>query len=146
MDAASGALIGALAGAIIALGGSLGAQFISARAALRLKHAELLFAQKAKAYEALLASANEFNSEPKQSDRYVRLLTSLKAATLVAPSSLTTLLDSPRKTSLIGVANRMRFASDQKEINQLQMNEWRETIENVTSAMREDISGGLTRR
>src|SRR5438477_459371 len=96
MDAASGALVGALAGAIIALGGSLGAQFISARAALRLKHAELLFAQKAKAYEALLASANEFNSEPKQSDRYVRLLTSLKAATLVAPSSLTTLLDSPR--------------------------------------------------
>jgi hypothetical protein len=147
-DIATGASISAIAafgGAIIALIGSLGAQLISTRSALKLKHAELLFNQKIKAYESLLTHANEFNAEPKQGDRYVRLLTSLKAASLISPPHIAALLDNKKRTSLIGVANRLRFAADQREINQLQMNEWHQMIESITAAMREDISSGLRR-
>jgi hypothetical protein len=146
-DVAAGAAIGAagaLCGALIALCGSLGAQIISTRASLRLKQAELLYVQKRESYEKLIQSANEFNANPTDKDCYVRLQSTIQYVIIICPPTLSNLLQNTHSTkSLMYVANLMRFAPNQGEINRLQIHQWHDVIEHITSAIREDLSAGL---
>jgi hypothetical protein len=119
---------------------AIAVQLINSQNALNTKKLDTLFARKADAYKMVLEKAIEFGVDPKTKEKYLALQSSIHGALIVASKEVVDVLDGDARISLHMNANRLRLADSQQEIERYQINEWREAVERVRTAMRSDVA------
>lgn len=136
-------LLSAVIGGALTLVGALGAQWLSARSALRQRQFELSFEARRRAYGMLLERIGTFAFEPKNLDKYCAFLAAYEAALLVASDEVAAALSD--RTGLHLSAQDLRVAPTDADRERIAVTTWFNAVKRATNAMREDIRSTSTR-
>ena len=120
-----------------ALIGSLGSQGIAAWFNLHSKKLELMYKYKGEAYADFLASVAEFALDPKNPEKYLRYLSVYEKALVFASEEVTSTLTDPNGVNI--VAQRLRSAKDENDLQKIQIKDWHDAMTRNTAAMKADI-------
>jgi len=126
-------LIGLIAAAA-ALLGALGTQWLRARADMRMRKLDLVFARKADAYFALCSAIGEFALNPTEKEKYIGFLASVEQATLLASDEAKAEID-----NLCRAAQDLRNTSPEQRADPGTFRGWGPQAKKTTAAMRADL-------